>query len=80
MQFDTGSAAILAQTCQDEKSHKFSERIRSIGDRVFNTFSKNFITERMDVINADKKRKSTGNDKESPAAKKIKKLGSSSNK
>ena len=80
MQFDTNSAAILAQTCQNEEPHKFSERIRSIGDRVFNTFSKNFITERNDEINEAKKRKGKGNDKESQAARKIAKLTNTSNK
>ena len=74
----------MAQSCQAEESHKFSERIRRNGDRAFNTFSKNFVTERMDEINEakkrGKKRKSTENDKESQAARKINKLKNSSNK
>ena len=73
MQYDVNSAAILEQTCKREEPHKFSDRIKSIGDRAFNTFSKNFVTERNDEINASKKRdKSKG--KENPAERKAKKL------
>ena len=43
MQDDDNGEAILEQTCQE--LHKFSARIKSIGDRVFNTFSKNFVGE-----------------------------------
>lgn len=77
MQYDSNSAAILEQTCQCPDPHKFSERIKSIGDRVFNTFSKNFISEINDKIHQSKKRKDTGNDeKANPVQKKIKKLQS----
>ena len=78
MQFDTNSAAILAQTCKAEEPHKFSERIRSIGDRAFNTFQKNFVQELNDQINANKKRNGTRYDKESSADRKIQKLQSNS--
>ena len=71
---DTNSAAILEQTCKLEVPHKFSDRIKSIGDRVFNTFSKNFVSERKDEIHASRKRNGTRYDKESKADRKTKKL------
>ena len=74
MRYDTNSAAILDQTCQDKEPHKFSERIKSIGDRFFNTFSKNFVSEVKDKIHQGKKRKIKGDDKECPLAKKARKL------
>ena len=74
MRYDTNSAAILDQTCQDKEPHKFSERIKSIGDRFFNTFSKNFVSEIKDTIHQGKKRKIKGDDKECPLAKKARKL------
>ena len=74
MQADSNTSDILDQTCKE--SHKFSERIKSIGDRVFNTFSKNFAGELNDKIHADKKRINSDNPKQSSAAKKIKKLQS----
>ena len=52
---DTNAAAILEQSC--EHSHKFSERIHSISDRIFNTFSKNFTAEINDKINQERSRK-----------------------
>ena len=73
MQNDSNAATILDQVCQE--SHKFSERIKSIGDRVFNTFSKNFIGELNDKIHAEKKRKEDS--KECSSSRKIKKLKSS---
>ena len=48
----------------------------SIGQRVFNTFSKNFIGEINDQIHETKKRTKSENPKECPAAKKIQKLQS----
>ena len=54
MQVDSNASDILDQACKE--SHKFSERIKSIGDRVFNTFCKNFAGELNDKIHADKKR------------------------
>ena len=74
MQYDTNSAAILEQTCKLEVPHKFSDRIKSIGDRVFNTFSQNFVSERKDEIHASRKRNGTRYDKESKADRKTKKL------
>ena len=74
MQYDTNSAAILEQTCKHEVPHKFLDRIKSIGDRVFNTFSKNFVSERMSEIHASRKRKGTRYDKESKSDRKTKKL------
>ena len=68
---DTNAVTILDQTCQE--SHKFAERIKSIGDRIFNTFSKNFTGEINDEIHADKKRIKSDNPKECSAAKKVKK-------
>ena len=60
MQNDTNAAAILDQCCA-KNSHKFSERIKSIGDRVFNTFSKNFAGEKNDEINKKKSKKRKNN-------------------
>ena len=74
MKNDENAAAILEQTC--DNSHKFSERIASIGGRVFNTFSKNFIAEINDKVHASKKRVSQESDKKSSAARKIRKLQS----
>ena len=68
---DDATAAILEQTC--EKSHKFSEHIKSIGRRVFNTMSKNFCSEQASKIHESRKRKPK-DPKESPAARKIMKL------
>ena len=76
MKYDSSSSGILEQTCQGEKSHKFSERIKSIGYRIFNTFSKNFISEINDKIHEDKKRKKSSSDKECKNGKKIRKLQS----
>ena len=73
MQYDTNSAAILEQTCKLEVPHKFSDRIKSIGDRVFNTFSQNFVSERKDEIHANRKRSGTRYDKESKSDRKKKK-------
>ena len=75
MEWDSNSEAILEQTCQN--SHKFSEKILSIGQILFSTLSKNFVGELNDKIHENKKReKKSDNPKESSAAKKIKKLQS----
>ena len=74
LQHDSNIVDILDQTCHEK--HKFSARMKSIGDRVFNTFSKNFAGELNDKIHADKKRIKSDNPKECSAAKKIKKLQS----
>ena len=74
MEWDDNSAAILEQKCQ--LSHTFSDQIKRIGDKIFNTFSKNFIGELNDKIHKDKKRKDRENPKQSSSARKIKKLQS----
>ena len=75
MRNDTNATAILEQSCQE--SHKFGDRIKSIGDRVFNTFSKNFAGEINSKTHKDKSKKrrnnSDGKEKDS-AARKIMKL------
>ena len=71
---DDNASDILDQTCKD--GHKFSERIKSIGARIFNIFSKNFIAELNDNIHADRKRKEKADEKKSPSARKVKKLQS----
>ena len=48
----------------------------SIGARVFNTFSKNFMAEINDEIHKSKKRDQKKDPKESSSARKIKKLQS----
>ena len=75
MMNDSNAAAILDQSC--EHGHKFSARIKSIGYRVFNTFSKNFAGEINDKINLEKskKRKRKSEDKsKSSEARKVQKL------
>ena len=78
MRNDENAVTILNQTCKE--GHKFSERIKSIGDRVFNTFSKNFTAEINDKIHMEKKRKPKDESKDDPkknsSARKIKKLQS----
>ena len=75
MNYDSSSLAIMEQTCQDtEKPHKFSDQISSIGQRLFNTFSKNFVGEKESKIHEDKKRKHKGDTKESSSERKIAKL------
>ena len=71
LQNDETTAAILEQKC--ENSHPFSEHINSIGHRIFNTMSKNFVGEIKSKIHEGRKRKQK-NPKESSAAKKINKL------
>ena len=74
---DAESSAILSQEC--EESHMFTERIKSIGARIFNTFSKNFVGELNDSIHKDRKRASKENKKDckkDSSARKIKKLQS----
>ena len=73
MRNDTNATAILEQSCQE--SHKFGDRIKSIGDRVFNTFSKNFAGEINSKTHKDKskKRRNNSGEKDS-AARKIMKL------
>ena len=72
LQSDKSTAAILEQEC--ENSHKFSEHINSIGHRVFNTLSKNFVEEIKSKIHEDKKRKPKGDPKTDPTARKVLKL------
>ena len=74
MKNDENAAGILNQTC--ENSHKFSERMSSIGARVFNTFSKNFMAEINDEVHKSKKRNSKDDPKKSSSARKIKKMQS----
>ena len=74
MRNDENCARILDQTC--ENNHKFSERIKSIGGRVFNTFSKNVTAEINDKIHESKKRKPKSDPKQDSSARKIKKLQS----
>ena len=77
MKNDAESSAILTQKCAD--SHMFSARIKSIGARIFNTFSKNFVGELNDKIHKDRKRmpKEKKNDStKDSGAKKIRKLQS----
>ena len=83
MNYDSGSLAIMEQTCSEvpasgQEPHKFSDRINSIGQRLFNTFSKNFVGEKESKIHQDKKRKNKGDTKESSSQRKIAKLQSSS--
>ena len=57
----------------------FSARIKSIGARIFNTFSKNFVGELNDKIHKDRKRmpKEKKNDStQDSGARKIRKLQS----
>ena len=72
LQSDESTAAILEQKCKN--SHKFSDHIYSIGNRVFNTLSKNFVEEIKSKIHESKKRKPKGDPKTDPAARKILKL------
>ena len=79
MRDDTNATAILEQSCKE--SHKFGDRIKSIGDRVFNTFSKNFVGEIKDKIHKDKKRnkkRKINPDEKDSATRKIMKLQSDS--
>ena len=78
MNYDSSSLAIMEQTCQAQEPHKFSDRISSIGQRLFNTFSKNFVREIEDKTHKDKPRKRKGDTKASASARKIAKLQSSS--
>ena len=50
LKHDENTSEILDQKCKD--SHKFSGRIKSIGARIFNIFSKNFTAELNDKIHA----------------------------
>ena len=75
MKNDPNAVAILDQSCVN--SHKFGERIKSIGDTVFNTFSKNFTQEIMDKEN--KKRKRNKKDPKDSSARKIRKLQNDTN-
>ena len=78
MKNDPNAVAILDQTC--ENSHKFGERIKSIGDRIYNTFSKNFSQEINDQENKKRKRKSKGSkDPKDSSARKIRKLQNDTN-
>ena len=72
LQSDESTTAILEQKC--ENSHKFSDHIKSIGNRVFNTFSKNFIAEIMNTVHEERKRKPKDNPKTDSAARKVMKL------
>ena len=74
MRNDENAAGILEQTC--DNFHKFSERIASIGGRVFNTFSKNIIAEINDEIHKSKIGNVKTDPKQSSSARKIKKLQS----
>ena len=79
MRNDTNATAILEQSCQE--SHKFGDRIKSIGDRVFNTFSKNYRGEIMSKIHEDKKRdkkRKSNPDENDSASRKIRKLNNES--
>ena len=75
MKNDPNAVAILDQTCVN--SHKFGERMKSIGDRIFNTFSKNFSQELNDKEN--KKRKRNKKDPKDSSARKIRKLQNETN-
>ena len=78
MKNDPNAVAILDQTC--ENSHKFGERIKSIGDRIYNTFSKNFSQEINCQENKKRKRKSKGSkDPKDSSARKIRKLQNDTN-
>ena len=65
---------ILEQKC--ENSHPFSERIKSIGARIFNIFSKNFVAELNNTIHEERKRQTAPVTKDSSSSRKIKKLQS----
>ena len=74
---DENASEILDQTCND--SHKFAGKIKSIGARIFNIFSKNFVADLNDKVHMERKRSKKGDSKENPASRKIKKLQSESN-
>ena len=73
MMNDEKTCVILDQKCKN--GHKFSDRIKSIGCRLFNIFSKNFIAELNDKIHEERKR-SKSVTKDSSSARKITKLQS----
>ena len=78
MKNDPNAVAILDQTCVN--SHTFGERMKSIGDTIYNTFSKNFSQEINDQENKKRKRKSKGSkDPKDSSARKIRKLQNDTN-
>ena len=78
MKNDPNAVAILDQTCVN--SHTFGERMKTIGDRIYNTFSKNFSQEINDQENKKRKRKSKGSkDPKDSSARKIRKLQNDTN-
>ena len=74
MNDNENTLAILEQKC--EKLHPFSEKIKSIGARIFNIFSKNFVAELNDKIHEERKRQPAPVAKDSSSSRKIKKLQS----
>jgi hypothetical protein len=72
---ESATQSIISQTCPD--GHEFEDFVPKIAVRVFNIFSKNFVSELNDKIHVEKKRASK---EEGSTSRKIAKFQSSSSK
>jgi hypothetical protein len=71
---ESETESLLAQQCSN--SHKFEDFVPKIATRIFNIFSKNFVSELNDKIQMSRKR--AENSKECNTSRKISKLQSES--